>query len=127
MDSSDTMVKRPPSQTRGKRGHFMPQFDSHLACSDCRANCNGQHPCVQGTDVTQCSTLSEEELTRFRENIANRLSYRNCASSQGDNEEPETEEELVFTSEELSQVDDTLLDLELEQSILTHLLLVSNQ
>ena len=51
-----------------------------------------------------------------RENFAKRTSYHNRTGSQYDNVEPETEDELVFTCKELSEVDDTLLDLEPQQS-----------
>ena len=113
------MVKTPPYQKRGKCGHFMPQFDSHLSCFGCRAKCKGQDPCAQGAKVNQCaacSALSEEQWTHLRESFAKRSSYRNRSGSQDDNIEPETDKEPVFTGEELSQVDDTLLDLEPEQT-----------
>ena len=112
------MVKTLPYQKRGKCGHFMPQFDSHLACFACRAKCKGQDPCAQGAKVNQCaacSTLSEQQWTHLRESFAKRSSYHHCTGSHDDNLELETDEELVFTSEELGQVDDTLLDLEPEQ------------
>ena len=108
------MVKTPPYQKWGKCGHFMPQFDSHLACFGCRAKCKGQAPCAQGAKVNQCaacSTLSEQQWTHLRESFAKRSSYCHRTSSHDDNLEPETDEELVFTGEELGQVDDTLLDL----------------
>ena len=96
----------------------MPQFDSHLACFGCRAKCKGQDPCAQGAKVNQCaacSTLSEQQWTHLRESFAKRSSYSHHTGSHDDNLEPETDEELVFTGEELGQVDDTLLHLEPEQ------------
>ena len=113
------MVKTPPYQKRGKCGHFMPQFDSQLACFGCRAKCKEQDPCAQGAKINQCaacSMLSDEQWTHLRESFAKRSSYRNRTSSHNDNIEPETDDKLLFTSEELSQVDNILLDLELEQS-----------
>ena len=85
----------------------MPQFDSHLACFDCRVKCKGQDPCPQGADLNQCalcSMLSDEKWTHLRESFAKSSSYCNRTGSQyenftGKNVEPETE---------LSQVDDTL-------------------
>ena len=113
------MVKTPPNQKWGKCGHFMPQFDSHLACFGCRSKCKGQDPCAQGAKVNQCaacSTLSDQQWTHLCESFAERSSYRHRTGSHDDNLEPETDEEPVFTSEELGQVDNTLLDLELEQT-----------
>ena len=114
------MVKTPPHQKRGKCGRFMPQFDGHSSCFGCRVKCKGQDPCVQGADTTQCSayaTLTEEQWTHLRENFVNRSAYRHKSALQGDSlEEPETTDETVFTGEDLSQVDDTFLDLELEDS-----------
>ena len=113
------MVKTPPYQKRGKCGHFMPQFDSHGSCFGCRAKCKGLDPCAQGADTTQCSacaSLTEEQWSHLRENFAKRSAYRHKTSSQGDSfEEPETEEPAL-TGEDFSQVDDTLLDLEPEDS-----------
>ena len=74
---------------------------------------------MQGTYTTQCSacaTLTEEQCTHLMENFAKRSTYRHKSDSQGDSfEEPETDEP-VFTDEDLSWVDDTLLDLEQEDS-----------
>ena len=113
------MVKTPPYQKRGKCGHFMPQFDSHSSCFGCRAKCKGQDPCAQGADTTQCSacaTLTEEQWSQLRENFAKRSAYRLKTGSQGDLfEEPETEDPAL-TGQDLSPVDDTLLDLEPENS-----------
>ena len=98
---------------------FYAQFDSHLACFGCRAKCKGQDPCAQGTKVNQCSacsTLSEQQWTHLHESFAKRSSYCHRTGSHDDNLEPETDEETVFTGEELSQVDDTLLDFEPEQT-----------
>ena len=97
----------------------MPIFDSHLACFGCRAKCKGQDPCAQGAKVNQCaacSTLSEEQWTHLHESFAKRSSYRHRTGSHDNNLEPETDEEPVFTGEELGQVDDALLDLEPEQT-----------
>ena len=63
-----------------------------------------------------CSTMSEEQWSHLCKNFAKRSAYRICSGSQDDNLKQETEDEPVFTSEELSQVVDTLLDLELEQT-----------
>ena len=113
------MVKTPPYQKRGKCGHFMPQFDSHSSCFGCRSKCKGQDPCAQGDDTTQysvCATLTEEQWSHLRENFAKRSAHRHKTSSQGDSfEEPETEE-LVMTCEDFPRVDDTLLDLKLEDT-----------
>ena len=113
------MVKKPPYQKRGKCGHFMPQFDSHGSCFGCRAKCKGQDHCAQGADTTQCSacaSLTEEQWSHLRESFAKTSAYRHKTSSQGGSfEEPETEE-LMLTGEDFSQVDDTLLDLEPEDS-----------
>ena len=96
----------------------MPQFDSHGSCFGCRAKCKGLDPCAQGADTTQCSacaSLTEEQLSHVRENFAKRSAYRHKTGSQGYSfEEPETEP--APTGEDLSQVDDTLLDLEPEDS-----------
>ena len=113
------MVKTPPYQKRGKCGHFMAQFDSHGSCFGCRAKCKGLDPCAQGADTTQCSacaSLTEEQWSHLRENFAKRSAYGHKTGSQGDSfEEPETEEPAL-TGEDFSQVDDTLLDLEPEDS-----------
>ena len=119
MDLTGIKVKTPPYHKRDKCGHCMSQFDCHLACFGCRAKCKGQDPCAQGAKVNQCaasSMLSDEQWTHLRESFAKRSSYCNRTSSHDDNIEPETEDAQVFTNEELSQVDDTLLDLEPEQS-----------
>ena len=113
------MVKTPPYQKRGKRGHFMPQFDCHSSCFGCRAKCKGLDPCAQGANTTQCSacsSLTEEQWSHLRENFAKRSAYRHRTGSQGDSvEEPETEEPAE-TGEDFSRVVDTLLDLEPEES-----------
>ena len=101
------MVKAPPYQKRGKCGHFMPQFDSHGSCFGCRAKCKGLDPCAQGADTMQCSacaSLTEEQWSHLRENFAKRSAYRHRTGSQGD------------SFEELETEDDTLLDLEPEDS-----------
>ena len=113
------MVKTPPYQKRGKCGYFMPQFDSHGSCFSCRAKCKGLDPCAQGADVTQCaacSALSEEQWTHLRENFAKRSAYRSRTGSQGDSFEEQDVDEPVCTGEDLSRMDDTLLDLEPESS-----------
>ena len=51
IDHTGIMVKTPPYQKRGKCGHFMRQFDSHLACFGCRAKCKWQDPLFYGIDV----------------------------------------------------------------------------
>ena len=113
------MVKTPPYHKRGKCGHFMPQFDTHGSCFGCRAKCKGLDPCAQGADNTQCSAcalLTEEQWSHLRENFAKRSAYRHKTGSQGDSfEEPETEKPAL-TGEDFSRVDDTLLDLEPEDS-----------
>ena len=113
------MAKTPPYQKRGKCGHFMPQFDTHSSCFGCRAKCKGLDPCAQGAQVTQCSAcsaLTEEQWSHLRENFAKRSAYRQRTGSQGDSfEEPETEDRAQ-TGEDLSRVDDTLLDLEPEDT-----------
>ena len=95
----------------------MPQFDSHSSCFGCRAKCKRQDPCVQGADTTQCSACAtEEQWSHLRENFAKRSAYRHKTGSQGDLfEEPETEEPAL-TGEDFSQMDDTLLDLEPEDT-----------
>ena len=113
------MVKTPPYQKRGKCGHFMPQSDSHLTCFGCRTKCKGQDPCAKGAKVDQCaacSTLTEEQWIPLCECFSKRSSYRQRSGSQDENLEPETDEEPAFTGEDLGQVDDTLLDLEPEQT-----------
>ena len=112
------MVKTPPYQKRGKCGHFMPQFDPHGSCFGCRAKCKGLDPCVQGADVTHCAacSLSEEQWTHLRENFAKRSAYRSHTGSQGDSFEEQDVDEPVCTGEDLSCVDDTLLDLQLKSS-----------
>ena len=113
------MVKTPPYQKRGKCGHLMPQFDSHITCFGCRSKRKGQDPCAKGAKIDQsaaCSSLTEEQWIHLRECFSKRSSYRQHAGSQDENLEPETDEEPVFTGEDLGQVDDTLLDLEHEQT-----------
>ena len=108
------MVKTPLYQKRGKCGHFMPQFDTHGSCFGCRAKCKGLDPCAQGANTTQCSAsalLTEEQWSHLRENFAKRSAYRHKTGSQ----EPETEEPAL-TGEDFSQVDNTRLDLEPEDS-----------
>ena len=117
------MVKTPPYQKRGKCGHFMPQFDSHGSCFSCRAKCKGQDPCAQGADTTQCSacaSLTEEQWSHLRESFAKRSAYRHKTGSQGDSFEELEKKELVLTVEDFSRVDDTLLDLEPEDSGTSH-------
>ena len=73
----------------------------------------------QGADVTHCaacSALSEEQWTHLRENFAKRSAYRSRTGSQGDSFEEQDVDEPVCTGEDLSRVDDTLLDLEPESS-----------
>ena len=113
------MVKTPPYQKRGKCGHFMPQFDTHSSCFGCRAKCKGLDPCAQGAKVTQCSAcsaLTEEQWSHLRENFAKRSAYRQRTGSQGDSFEELETEDPAQTSEDLSQVGDTLLDLEPEDT-----------
>ena len=96
------MVKTPPYHKMGKCGQFMPQFDSHLACFGCRAKCTVQDPCAQEAKVDQCvacSALSDEQWTHLHESFAKRSSYHN---RNDDNMEPETDDKLVVTSEELT-------------------------
>ena len=95
----------------------MPQFDPHGSYFGCRTKCKGLDPCAQGADVTQCaacSALSEEQWTHLRENFAKRSAYRSHTGSQGDSFEEQDVDEPVCTGEDLSRVDDTLLDLEPE-------------
>ena len=72
-------------------------------------------PNVKGkTPVLRVQKLTSVQLAlRF---LINRSSYRHRTSSHEDNVELETDEEPVFTGEDLSQVDDTLLDLEPKQT-----------
>ena len=97
----------------------MPQFDIHSSCFFRRAKCKGLDPCAQGAKTTQCaacSALTEEQWSHLRENFAKRSAYRQRTGSQGDSfEEPETED-LAQTGEDFSRVDDTLLDLEPEET-----------
>ena len=118
IDSFDIMVKTPPYQKRGKCGHFMPQFDSHITCFGCRSKRKGQDPCAKGAKIDQCaacSALTEEQWIHLRECFSKRSSYRQRAGSHDESLEPE-DEEPVFTGEDLGQVDDTLLDLDAEQT-----------
>ena len=95
----------------------MPQIDPHGSCFGCRAKCKGLDPCAQGADVTQCaacSALYEEQWTHLREKFAKRSAYRSHTDSQGDSFEEQDVDELVCIGEDLSRVDDTLLDLEPE-------------
>ena len=97
----------------------MPQFKSHGSCFDCRANCKDQDPCTQGANVNQCApcaALSEEQWTHLRENFAKRSAYRNHMGSQENSFEELDADKPAFTSEDLSRVDDTILDLEPEHS-----------
>ena len=113
------MVKTPPYQKRGKCGHFMPQCDTHGSCFGCRAKCKGLDPCTLGADTTQCSAcalLTEEQWSHLRENFAKRSAYRHKTGSQGDSFEELETEEPALTGKDFSQVDDTLLDLEPEDS-----------
>ena len=94
----------------------MPQFDTHGSSVRCRAKCKGQDPSAQGANVSQCApcaALSEEQWTHLGENFAKRSAYR----SHTDNsfEKLDTDKQ-VFPGEDLSRVDDTILDLEPEQS-----------
>ena len=97
----------------------MPQFDGHSSCFGCRVKCKGQDPCARGANTMHCSAcaaLTEEQWAHLRENFAMRSAYRHKSGSQGGSfEEPETDNS-VFTGEDLSQVDNTLLDLEPEDS-----------
>ena len=108
------MVNTPPYQQRGKCGHFMPQFDSHISCFGCRAKCRGQDPCAQGADATQCAAcanLTEEQWSQLRETFNRRSSYRNKASSQPQDETEELDLEPEFTGEDLSRaIDESILD-----------------
>ena len=63
-----------------------------------------------------CSALAEEQWSHLRENFAKGSAYRQRTGSQGDSfEEPEAEDPAQ-TGEDLSRVDDTLLDLEPEDT-----------
>ena len=113
------MVKTPSYQKRRKCGHFILQFDSHGSCFGCRAKCKGQDPCAQGANVNQCApcaALSEEQWTHLRENFAKRSAYRSRTGSRDNSFQEFDTDEPVFTGEDLSRVDDTILDLEPEQS-----------
>ena len=113
------MVKTPPFQKRGKCGHFVPQFDTHSSCFGCRAKCKGLDPCAQGAKTTQCaacSALTEEQWSHLRQNFAKRSAYRQRTSSQDDSFEEPEKEDPAQTGEDLSWVDDTLLDLEPEET-----------
>ena len=97
----------------------MPQFDTHGSCFGCRAKCKGQDSCAQGANVNQCTpcaALSEEQWTHLRENFAKRSAYRSRTGSRDNSFEEFDADEPVFTGEDLSRVDDTILDLEPEQS-----------
>ena len=56
------MVKTPPYQKWGKCGHFMPQFDSHLACFGCRTKCKGQDPLFYEIDVNENENLFPKKM-----------------------------------------------------------------
>ena len=60
--------------------------------------------------------LSEEQWTHLRENFAKRSAYRSRTRSRDNSFEEFDTDEPVCTGEDLSQVDDTILDLEPEQS-----------
>ena len=67
-----------------------------------------------------CASLTEEQWSHLRESFAKRSAYRHKTGSQSDSfEEPETEEPAL-TAEDFSRVDDTLLDLEPEDSGTSH-------
>ena len=71
-----------------------------------------------------CAVLSEEQWFHLRKNFAKMSTYSNHLDLQGNSfEEPERTDELVFTSDDLSWVDHTLLNL--ESLIQMHLLLES--
>ena len=92
---------------------------THGSCFGCRVKCKGQDPCTQGANVNQCApcaALSEEQWTHLRENFAKRSAYRSRTGSQDNSFEKFDTDEPVFTGEDLSRVDDTILDLEPEQS-----------
>ena len=97
----------------------MLQFDAHGFCFGCRAKCKGQDSCAQGTNVNQCApcaALSEEQWTHLRENFAKRSAYTSRTGSQENSFKELDTDKPVFIGEDLSQVDDTNLDLEPEQS-----------
>ena len=97
----------------------MPQFDSHGSCFGCRAKCKGQDPYAQGANVDQCApcaALSGKQWTHLRENFAKRSAYRSRTSSRDNSFEELDTDKPVFTDKDLSRVDDTILDLEPEQS-----------
>ena len=113
------MVKTPPYQKWGKCGHFMPQFDTDGSGFGCRAKCKELDPCAQGANTTQCSAcsaLTEEQWSHLKENFAKRSAYRQRTGSQGDSFEELETEDPAQTSEDLSREDDTLLDLEPEDT-----------
>ena len=119
IDTFGNVVKTPPYQKRGKCGHFMPQFDNHGSCFGCRVKHKGQDPCAQGANTVQCSacsTLTEEQWSHLREKVVKRSAYRQRTGSQGDSFEELETEDLAQTGEDLSRVDDMLLDLELEDT-----------
>ena len=106
------MVNTPPFQRRGKCGHVMPHFDGHMYCYGCRAKCKGQDPCAQGADSTQCAacaSLSQDQWAQLRETFAKRSAYRNRSGSQTETQEESGEP--VFSGADLSQVDDSILDI----------------
>ena len=45
-------VGTPPHQKRGKCRHWMPSFDKHLMCYNCRMHCKGEAPCAPGAPLS---------------------------------------------------------------------------
>ena len=96
----------------------MPQFDTHGSYFSCRAKCKS----AQGADLNQCvpcAAFSEEQWTHLRENFAKRSAYRSRTWCQKNSFEEPDISEPVFTSEDLSRVDDSILDLEPKHSYST--------
>ena len=107
------MVNTPPYQHRGKCGHYMPQFDSHLSCFGCRAKAKGQDPCAQGADATQCAacaSLTQEQWSQLRENFSKRAAQHEVHDEIEDTNTPEFTGEL--SGEDIPPIDDSLLDMD---------------
>ena len=68
------------------------------------------------TQCSVCSALKEEQWSHLREGFAKRSAYRQKTGLHGDSFVELEIGELEITSEDFSQVDDTLLDLEPEDT-----------
>ena len=100
-----------PHQKRGRCGHWMPAFDSHLRCYSCRRNGKGEDPCASGAPVeacASCASLTEVEWNHLRSVYAERSAKRANKSVPADTPAPVG---LALDSEEAGEIDDSILDL----------------